>query len=147
MPAPQPYYGDTAESAACIRKVNEAAARAKADHPGRFIFCAALPLPDVGAAVREAIYALDTLGADGVKLATNSRGQYLGDPALDTLMAVLNSRKAVAIIHPHRPTPCNEATTAATQAGSCISHSHPTAPGHPITPIKTERPTKINIPI
>lgn len=114
MPAPQPYFGDTAESAACIRKVNEAAARAKADHPGRFLFCAALPLPDVGAAVSEAIYALDTLGADGVKLATNSRGLYLGDPALDTLMAVLDSRQAVVIIHPHRPTPYNEATTAAT---------------------------------
>ena len=65
----------------------------------------ALPLPDVDAAVREAVYALDTLGADGIKLATNSRGQYLGDEALEPLMKVLNERHAVIIIHPHRPTP------------------------------------------
>lgn len=108
MPAPQPYYGDGGESAACIRGVNEAAAAAKASYPGRFRFCAALPLPDVGAAIREAVYALDTLHADGVKLATNSRGQYLGDEALDTLMQVLNERHAVIIIHPHRPTPYPE---------------------------------------
>ena len=64
----------------------------------------ALPLPDVDAAVREAVYALDTLGADGIKLATNSWGQYLGDEALESLMKVLDERHAV-IIHPHRPTP------------------------------------------
>ena len=95
MPAPQPYYGDTEESAECIRRVNEVSARVKQDYPGRFKFCAALPLPDVDAAIREAIYALDTLGADGVKLATNSRGQYLGDEALDPLMEVLNERLAM----------------------------------------------------
>ena len=67
MPAPQPYYGDAEESAECIRRVNEVSARVKQDYPGRFRFCAALPLPDVDAAIREAVYALDTLGADGVK--------------------------------------------------------------------------------
>ena len=114
MPAPQPYFGDTEESAACIRRVNEAAAKAKAGHPGRFLFCASLPLPDVAAAIREAVYALDTLKADGIKLATNSRGQYLGDKALDPLMDLLNERGAVVIIHPHRPTPYQESTTSAT---------------------------------
>ena len=114
MPAPQPYYGDAEESAACVRKVNEASARVKAAHPERFRFCAALPLPDVEAAIREAVYALDTLGADGVKLATNSRGQYLGDEALDPLMEVLNERRAVVIIHPHRPTPYAEGVVSVT---------------------------------
>jgi predicted TIM-barrel fold metal-dependent hydrolase len=108
MPAPQPYYGDVAESAACIRHINEASAEVKAKCPGRFKFCASLPLPDVDAAIREAVYALDTLGADGIKLATNSRGQYLGDKELDPLMEVLNERHAVIIIHPHRPTPYPE---------------------------------------
>ena len=114
MPAPQPYYGDAEESAECIRRVNEVSARVKQDYPGRFRFCAALPLPDVDAAIREAIYVLDTLGADGVKLATNSRGQYLGDEALDPLMEVLNERNAVVIIHPHRPTPYPERIIATT---------------------------------
>lgn len=103
LSSPQPYFGDAEESRVCIRSINEEAARAKADHPGKFLFCAALPLPNVELAIGEAIYALDTLGADGIKLATNSRGQYLGDPALDPLMALLNDRQAVVIMHPHTP--------------------------------------------
>ena len=59
------------------------------------------------AAIREAKYALDTLKADGIKLATNVQGQYLGAPELDTLFAFLNERKAVVILHPHRPKPVN----------------------------------------
>ena len=114
MPAPQPYYDNVEESAKCIRRVNEVSAKAKWQYPGRFKFCAALPLPDVDAAIREAVYALDTLGADGVKLATNSRGQYLGDEALDPLMEVLNERHTVIIIHPHRPTPYPEEIIATT---------------------------------
>ena len=108
MLAPQPFYGDVAESAACIRRINEVSTAVKAKYPGRFMFCASLPLPDVDAAIAEAIYALDTLGADGIKLATNSRGQYIGDAELDPLMEVLNERYAVVILHPHRPTPYPE---------------------------------------
>lgn len=114
MPAPQPYYDDAEESAKCIRRVNEVSARVKQDYPDRFKFCAALPLPNVYAAIREAVYALDTLGADGVKLATNSRGQYLGDEELDPLMKVLDERNAVIIIHPHRSTPYPEEIIATT---------------------------------
>ena len=102
LAAPQP------QSPTIIRKCNEAAAIIKKEHPGRFMFCAALPLPNVEAAVREAIYALDTLKADGIKLATNVQGQYLGAPELDALFAVLNERKAVVILHPHRPEPVNK---------------------------------------
>ena len=105
LPAPQPYFGDDAESVAAIREANEAGAKLKAEYPSRFLFCAAVPLPNVEAAMREAIYALDTLHADGIKLATNVRGQYLGDPALDPLMQLLSDRKAVVILHPHKPEP------------------------------------------
>lgn len=90
-----------------MRSTNETAAKMKREHPGRYLFCAALPLPDVDAAIREAVYALDTLKADGIKLATNVNGQYLGSPELDTLFSVLNARKAVIILHPHRPEPVN----------------------------------------
>ena len=124
LAAPQPTSADV------VRQTNEAAARIKKEYPGRFKFCAALPLPDVNAAIREAIYALDTLKADGIKLATNVRnseshqaclngrvvtdedevnvsGQYLGATELDTLFSVLNERRAVIILHPHRPEPVN----------------------------------------
>ena len=102
LAAPQPT------SAEVVRKSNEAAARIRKEHPGRFMFCAALPLPDVQKAIEEAKYALDVLKADGIKLATNVDGQYLGAPELDTLFAVLNERKAVVILHPHRPEPVNQ---------------------------------------
>ena len=101
LAAPQPT------SAATVRSTNEAAAQLKREHPGRYLFCAAVPLPDVDATLREAVYALDTLKADGIKLATNVNGQYLGAPELDTLFSVLNARKAVIILHPHRPEPVN----------------------------------------
>ena len=101
LAAPQPM------SAQVVRHTNEAAAALKREHPGRFLFCAALPLPDVDAAIREAVYALDTLGADGIKLATNVQGQYLGAPELDPLFAVLNERRALVVLHPHRPEPVN----------------------------------------
>lgn len=113
MPAPQPYFGDSEECQQTIRQYNESCAELKKTYPDRFLFCASLPLPDVDAAVREAVYALDTLGADGVKLATNSRGQYLGAEELDPLMEVLNERKAVIIIHPHKPVPVNDEFMAA----------------------------------
>ncbi|MBQ8061612.1 MAG: amidohydrolase [Bacteroidales bacterium] len=108
MPAPQPYFGDGSESAAVCRKFNEEAAALKALHPGRFLFCAALPLPDVGKAIEEAEYALEVLGADGVKLASNCYGQYLGDEELEPLMAYLNEKKAVIITHPHKPSAAND---------------------------------------
>lgn len=108
LAAPQPTSADV------IRSTNEAAARIKKEHPGRFLFCAALPLPDVNAAILEAKYALDTLDADGIKLATNMQGQYLGTPELDTLFSFLNERKAVVILHPHRPEPVNSEVMAQT---------------------------------
>ena len=101
LAAPQPT------SAKVVRATNEAAAKLKREHPNRFRFCAALPLPDVNAAIEEVRYALDVLGADGIKLATNIGGQYLGAPELDTLFSVLNEHKAVIILHPHRPEPVN----------------------------------------
>ena len=112
LAAPQPTSAQT------VRQTNEAAARIKKEHPGRFLFCTALPLPDVSKAIEEAKYALDvlkadgiklaTLKADGIKLATNVDGQYLGAPELDTLFSVLNECKAVVILHPHRPEPVNK---------------------------------------
>lgn len=108
MPAPQPYFGNADECRDIIRTYNEQTAAICREHPDRFRFVAALPLPDVQMAIDEAVYTLDSLGAVGVKLATNSRGQYLGDAELDSLMQILNKRKAVVIIHPHKPVPVND---------------------------------------
>lgn len=71
LPAPHPYWGDMEETKRLCRLFNEEAAALCRQHPDRFSFCAVLPLPDVEVAIDEARYALDSLGAVGVKLATN----------------------------------------------------------------------------
>ncbi|MDE5800925.1 MAG: amidohydrolase [Paramuribaculum sp.] len=110
LSSPQPWFGDVAESTRVIRSVNERMAEAKRDHPDRFLWCAALPQPDMEASIAEAIYALDSLGADGIKLATSVAGIYLGDPIYEPLMKVLDEREAVVILHPVKPDPVNEST-------------------------------------
>ncbi len=105
--APQPHFGDTAESVTVCRAMNDKAAALAAKSQGRILWCATLPLPSIPEAVAEAERALGQLGAVGVKLPTNARGLYLGAPELDPLMAVLDKHKAVVILHPHRPEPFN----------------------------------------
>lgn len=107
--SPHPFFqGHNEECIALCRGMNERMAQVKNEHPDRFGFQAVLPLPDVEASIAEARYAFDTLGANGIKLASNSRGLYLGGPELDPLMEVLNERGAVCTIHPHRPEPMKE---------------------------------------
>jgi predicted TIM-barrel fold metal-dependent hydrolase len=74
-----------------------------AAHPGRFGGFAAMPLPDVDAALAEIDYALDTLGLDGVGLFTNYGHTYLGDPAFEPVLAELERRGVVAFVHPAAP--------------------------------------------
>ncbi|MFH8979886.1 amidohydrolase family protein [Streptomyces varsoviensis] len=88
---------------ALARAVNEYGAEVAKDHPTRFGSFASLPLPDVDAALEEAAYALDTLGADGVVLLSNTAGRYLGDPAYEPLWAELDRRAAVVFVHPAQP--------------------------------------------
>lgn len=88
---------------ALARQVNEFAAELRRSHPVRFGFFACLPLPDVDAALAELTYALDELGADGTILLTNYDGRYLGDPAFEPLMEVLERRDVVTFIHPTEP--------------------------------------------
>ena len=110
LSSPQPWFGNVEESRKVIRSVNEKMAEAKCNNPDRFLWCAALPQPDIEASVDEAIYALDILGADGIKLATSVDGVYLGDSIYEPLMKVLDERGAVVILHPVKPNPVNEST-------------------------------------
>ncbi|MDX6741648.1 amidohydrolase family protein [Actinocorallia sp. A-T 12471] len=98
LTTPGVHLGDHAEARLVAREANDYGAELVADHPDRFGYWAALPLPDVVGAVAEASRALDT--AEGVMLLANSRGLYLGDPVLDPLMAALNERSATVFVHP-----------------------------------------------
>lgn len=100
--SPGVHFGDPAAADALARHVNDVAAGLARTWPERFGFFAALPLPDVPAALAEAERALD-LGARGVGLLTNHRGQYLSDPALEPLWELLARRAAVVHLHPTSP--------------------------------------------
>jgi len=82
------------------RRINEYTADLVADRPGRFGSFATLPLPDVGGAIEELRYALDTLHADGIVLMASYAGKYLGDPAFEPLWAELDRRHAIVFEHP-----------------------------------------------
>jgi 6-methylsalicylate decarboxylase len=101
--SPGVHFGDDAKARALARRLNEYAARLTERSSGRFGYLASVPLPDVANATAEAVFALDSLHANGLIVETNHHGVYLGDPQLDPFYAELNSRSAVVLIHPTSP--------------------------------------------
>ncbi|BBX87622.1 amidohydrolase family protein [Mycolicibacterium aubagnense] len=110
LSSPGVSFAGTANDPALARHVNDFAARAVAAHPERFSFFASLPLPDVDAAINEAIRATDVHGAAGVVLMSNSGGRYLGDDSLAPLWKCLDKRQSIVFVHPTSP-PDAQATT------------------------------------
>ncbi|MDV3128992.1 amidohydrolase [Mycobacterium sp. 21AC1] len=100
MSSPGVHFGDDAAARSLAREVNVFAAEAVREHPDAFGFFATVPSPAVDAALEEASFAIDELGAEGVILLSNSRGHYLGDARLDPLLAELNRRKTIVFVHP-----------------------------------------------
>jgi len=99
--APGVYFGDRAAAVTLARACNEFAVTMRERYPGRFGNFAVLPTPFADLATREAEYALDTLGADGVVLLGSTDGVFLGDPRYDELMAELDRRETVVFVHPN----------------------------------------------
>ena len=100
LPTPHVYNGDMALSRKVVRAINEEMAELCQRFPDKFGFVAALPFPDVEGSLAEIQYAMEELGALGVKVASNSAGVYLGDSQLEEVFAELSRRKALVILHP-----------------------------------------------
>ncbi len=101
--SPGVFFGDVGAAVALAREINDEGASVVASRPMRFGLLASLPLPDVAAAVSEAVRALDTLRADGISLHTNYGGYYLGDESLEPLLAELDVRQTTVVLHPTSP--------------------------------------------
>jgi predicted TIM-barrel fold metal-dependent hydrolase len=100
--SPGVYFGDVDFAVRFARECNEGLAKLVADRPHRFGGFALLPLPDIGASIREAVYALDELNLDGICLLSHVGSRHLGHPDEDELYAELNRRGAVIFVHPLR---------------------------------------------
>jgi 6-methylsalicylate decarboxylase len=103
LSTPGVYFGNRADTEKLARVCNEYAKEVCEQNPSRFGFFAVLPMPFTDAATKEAIYALDHLGAQGVILLANTDGKYLGQPEFEELMAELNKRSAIVFVHPNTP--------------------------------------------
>src|SRR6187397_1275392 len=94
------WFGDRAVTNRLARACNDYGAKLVQDHPTRFGLFAAMPLPDVDAALKEIEYAYDTLKVDGVGLLTSYEDMWLGNAKFRPVMEELNRRKAVVHVHP-----------------------------------------------
>ena len=95
------YFGNAEEACDLARRCNEFSAEIVAAHRQRLGWFAVLPMPLTDAACREAVYALDHMGADGIVLLGSSDGYFLGDTRFDELMAELDQRQTVVFVHPN----------------------------------------------
>lgn len=97
---PGVWVGEPARSRTLARQCNEYMARLRSDHPGRFGFLAALPLPDTEGSLRELEYAMETLHADGVSLMTSYGNTWPGDPLHAPVLQELDRRHCLVHFHP-----------------------------------------------
>ncbi len=100
---PGGFAGPDGDRGELARQANDGIAEIIHAQPGKFGGVAALPLPDVGAALAELDRAYDELGLDGVMLLTNVAGTYLGDPTWEPVFAALAERDAYVFVHPAFP--------------------------------------------
>src|SRR5262245_17198487 len=102
------WFGDKAITSRLARECNDYAAKLVSDHPNRFGFFAAMPLPDVDATLKEVAYAYDTLKADGVGFFTSYGDTWLGNPSYRPVLEELNRRSAVVHVHPTAANCCRD---------------------------------------
>ena len=98
--SPGVHFGSDAQARDIARDCNDYAAALGKQHLGRFDFFAALPMPDVDGAIREAERSLALAGARGVGLLSNYGGRYLGEAEFRPLFEWLNRRAVIVYVHP-----------------------------------------------
>ena len=118
LATPHIYNGDEKLSCEVAREINEETAALCRKYPDKFGFVAALPFPSSDGCIAEINYAMDKLGALGVKVPSNASGIYLGDARWERIFAELNRRRALIIMH---PSPARELPRQGTVTGQVMA--------------------------
>jgi predicted TIM-barrel fold metal-dependent hydrolase len=85
------------------RAANDGMAELVARYPDRFpAFVASVAYDDPDAATREAVRAIDSLGARGIQMFTNVRGVPMSDPRYLPIFEALAARDLPIWMHPYR---------------------------------------------
>lgn len=90
------------------RQMNHFLAQFVAYDPKKYGMLACLPTAFVEDALKEIDYAYETLKVDGFSIPSNTKGIYIGDDRMDEILAELNKRSAVVLLHPTKPAGANE---------------------------------------
>lgn len=104
MPELLSYWLEPEDGAAITRHLNEQIAGMVQCHPARFSGLGAVPLQDVGLAIRELEFIIQELGLAGVEIGTNVNGMPIGAPEFEPFFAAAAGMGAAIFIHPLRPT-------------------------------------------
>lgn len=100
LATPHIYNGNEQLACEVARQINEETAALCRQYPDKFGFVATVPFPSIDGSLQEIAYAMEKLGALGVKVPSNARGIYLGDERWEKIFAELNRRRALTIVHP-----------------------------------------------
>ncbi|KAG6865411.1 hypothetical protein C0991_002905 [Blastosporella zonata] len=104
-PAANVFQGQELLTIAMARLMNEQAAAYVRANPGSLSFYAVVPLPYTAAAIIEANYAIDVLGAVGIFLTSNFEGTYLGNTQFTPFFQAMDQRPGNTILYVHPSTP------------------------------------------
>lgn len=103
MPGPQGL--SAADATAVARDANDRMAAATAAHPARFAAFAALPTPDVAAAVKELERTVGALGFKGAMINGHTNGEFLDDRKYWPIFEAAQSLGVPIYLHPREPHP------------------------------------------
>jgi predicted TIM-barrel fold metal-dependent hydrolase len=95
-----PYARDEAGAVEVARLGNDAYAALERSHPGKFKSFATLPLPHVGASLRELQRCMDDLGMVGANMHITALERSLAEDEFLPIYEELNRRKGILFFHP-----------------------------------------------
>ncbi len=103
MPELLSYWLEADDARVLTRYMNEELAALQGRQPRQLTCLGAVPLQDVGMAIRELEHAVVDLGLAGVELGTNVNGKPLGHPDFLPFFAAAESLGAAIFVHALRP--------------------------------------------